>query len=74
MVQKIAVTSGTLLSNRGKRWFAVAGTLYLLEGCGLLEGDTGPWRRLLRRGLGKKSFFRDWRSLSSKNADFETLL
>jgi len=32
MVQKIAVASGTLLSNSGGRGFTVAGTWSLLEG------------------------------------------
>jgi hypothetical protein len=32
MIQKIAVTSGTLLSNCCERGFTVAGTSYLLEG------------------------------------------
>jgi hypothetical protein len=40
-------------ANAMRRGFAVAGTSYLLEGhCGLLESDTGPWRRQLRRTLG----------------------
>jgi hypothetical protein len=40
MIQKIAVTSGTLFSNRGNCGFAVAGKLCLLLGiAGLFKGD-----------------------------------
>src|SRR6266851_6949431 len=66
MIQKIAVTSGTLLNNRGSFGFAVAGTSYLLSGLqSCSKGDARPCQPRLRSGLGGE-FWRK-RAFSSEN-------